>query len=244
MLNSVNTLRKPQIAAILPAYQEEKNVVEVLDVLHRTALLDEIILVDDGSPDRTLEVLNCFAETDARTRVIHHESNLGKGQAIFSAWAATSAPYLILLDADLKCLHPQHVVDLISPILAHQVDMTLGLFVGGHFNTDLSHRLTPILTGQRGVRAEILNYVSRDAAAGYGFEVALSIAARQNNFRARHVLIKGVWHIPSENRSERGFLRGAWWKIHMYGEILRAWYIASHQRGPHPEAYPSDLGNP
>ena len=45
--------RKPRIAAILPTYNEELNVSGVLDVLRATSMLDEIILVDDGSKDKT-----------------------------------------------------------------------------------------------------------------------------------------------------------------------------------------------
>ncbi len=240
MIDSRPKERKALIAAILPAYNEEENVGGVLEVLLDTKILDEIILVNDGSSDGTGRILRQAAERDRRAILIEHETNKGKGQAIFSGWAASSAPYLLLLDADLKNLTPAHLCSLMAPILEHRADMTLGLFWGGHPSTDISHRLTPFLTGQRGLRSDLLKYVSREAAAGYGFEVALTVAARQQGYRKRAVTLKGVWHPRSETRSERGFFGGAWWKARMYGEIIRAWFIATHERRMNAKAvYPN-----
>jgi hypothetical protein len=233
--------RKALIAAILPMFNEENNVRGVIDVLLATEILDEIILVDDGSTDHTIEVLKQAAASDDRIRVIRHEKNRGKGEAIFSGWAATQAPYLLLLDADLKHLTPAHLCGLMAPILEHRADMTIGLFWGGHLSTDLSHWLTPFLTGQRGLRADILKYISREAAGGYGFEVALTLAARQSGYRKKVVTLKGVWHPRSEARVERGFWKGALWKAHMYGQIIRAWYIATRARHPEAKEFFSDI---
>jgi glycosyltransferase involved in cell wall biosynthesis len=235
---------KPLIAAIIPTYNEEINVAGILEVLHATTILDEVIFVDDGSSDRTVEILQRAASMDQRFRVIQHEKNSGKGQAIFSGWAATNASILLLLDADLKNLTPYHIQALLDPVIDNHTDMTLGLFRGGHFNTDFSHWITPFLTGQRGLRAELLKYVSREASAGYGFEVALTVAARQKGYRKRAVTLKGVWHPSSTTRSERGFWYGAYWKARMYGQILRAWYLATRERHLNARAFFSDIGKP
>ncbi len=232
---------KPFIAAILPVYNEQLNVTGVLKVLSDTGILDEIILVDDGSKDHTLEILNQAAAQDTRMRVIHHEKNKGKGQAIFSGWENCTASIILLLDADLKNLTPNHIFDLLAPVIDNHVDMTLGLFKGGHWGTDFSHRITPFLTGQRGLRSELLKYVSPAAAAGYGFEVALTVAARQHNYHSQVVSLRGVWHPQSEFRKERGFFRGALWKLRMYGQIVRAWYISTRQRSDKVKGFLSDI---
>ena len=241
MPDNPHQLRKPLIAAILPVYNEELNVSGVLDVLRATCILDEIILVDDGSSDKTVEILNQAAAVDRRIQVIRHDQNRGKGQAIFSGWAATTVPILLLLDADLKDLTPEHIRALLAPVIDHRADMTLGLFHGGHFSTDLSHWLSPFLTGQRGLRAELLRFISHEAAAGYGFEIALTVTASQHNFRTRVVALKGVWHPSSEFRAERGFWGGLLWKLHMYGQIIRAWVISTRERYPKEKAFISDI---
>jgi glycosyltransferase involved in cell wall biosynthesis len=237
MFSQYSHQSKPLIAAIIPTYNEEINVAGVLEVLHATTILDEIILVDDGSSDRTVDILRQAASIDPRYRVIVHEKNSGKGQAIFTGWAATCAPILLLLDADLKNLTPAHIQALLDPIINHRADMTLGLFRGGHFSTTLSHKLTPFLTGQRGLRAELLKYVSREASAGYGFDVALTLAARQKGYRKRVVHLDGVWHPSSESRSERGFWYGATWKARMYRQIIHAWWLVVRERHPNARSF-------
>jgi glycosyltransferase involved in cell wall biosynthesis len=230
---------KPAVAAIIPTFNEERNVYGVLKVLRNCEILDEIIIVDDGSVDKTIEIVRQFSVMDARMRIIQHEGNRGKGQAIITGWAATNATYLILLDADLHELTPYHILDLATPVFDHQVDMTLGLFWGGHLNTDLSSWTMPFLTGQRCLRAEILQYVSLQAASGYGFEIALTVAASKHGFHKRIVPLKGVWHPPSE--FHRGGLNGIIWRIRMYGQIIRGWIIANCQDHPKMEAFFSTL---
>lgn len=239
MINTPTQPGKPLIAAILPAYNEERNIAYVLGILLETDMLDEIIVVDDGSSDKTAEIAGRLAEGDRRVRLLRHEKNRGKGQAIFTAWAATSAPTLLLLDADLHDLTPGHLRALLAPVLDRRADMTLGLFWGGRIVTDLSHLATPFLTGQRGLRADLLRYVSQQAAAGYGFEVALTIAARQQAYHTRVVPLKGVWHPPSE--FHRGGFNGVVWRARMYGDILRAWYIATRERYPDARAFFSSI---
>ncbi len=242
MPETTHQLNKPLVATILPVFNEELNVSGVLDVLHASSFLDEIILVDDGSSDNTYEILNRAAALDQRMQIIRHDQNRGKGQAIFSGWSATSAPILLLLDADLKDLTPEHIQALVAPVIEHRADMTLGLFQGGHFSTDLSHRLSPFLTGQRGLRSELLKNIPPEAAAGYGFEIALTITANQHNYRTRVVPLKGVWHPSSEFRAERGFWGGLFWKLRMYGQILRAWFISTRAHYPKEKAFFSDIG--
>jgi glycosyltransferase involved in cell wall biosynthesis len=210
--------------------------------LHASDILDEIIIVDDGSVDKTVEIVRKFAETDPRVQVIQHERNKGKGQAIFTGWAATTAPYLVLLDSDLHKLTPDHILALMAPVLDHHADMTLGLFVGGHINTDFSSWAMPFLTGQRGLRSEILKHVSPEAASGYGFEVALTVAANQQGFHKHIVPLKGVWHPPSE--FHRGGLNGLLWRFRMYGQIIRGWLIATRQRYPDAKTFFSSILKP
>jgi glycosyltransferase involved in cell wall biosynthesis len=242
MPDHISPSRGPLIAVILPTYNEELNVTGVLEVLRATEILDEIILVDDGSQDKTADILNQAAAMDQRIQVIQHDRNKGKGQAIFSGLAATHATIILLLDADLKNLNPTHIQALLKPVIEHRADMTLGLFKGGHFRTDFSHWLTPFLSGQRGLRAELLKYVSREAAEGYGFEVALTVAARRHNCRTRIVPLKGVWHPSSEFRPERGYWNGRLVRLRMYGQIIRAWYISTRERYPKAKAFFSNIG--
>jgi LmbE family N-acetylglucosaminyl deacetylase/glycosyltransferase involved in cell wall biosynthesis len=214
----------PEVAVIVPAHNEADNIVSVLSALSNVDLISEIIVVDDGSCDGTANKVQDAAGLDKRIRLIRHFRNLGKGQAILTARNATKAPILLLLDADLAGLKPMQVLSLIEPVISRKMDMTLGLFKGGKLLTDFSHLATPWLTGQRCIRSSILDELDVNAASGYGFETALTLAANRKGWRTGIVWLRGVWHPPSE--FHHGLLQGIWQRIRMYFQIARAWHMA------------------
>jgi len=221
---SVSALPVLRLAALVPGLNEAGRIGKVLEVLGAVPLIDEIIVIDDGSTDHMLDEINQAAVLDRRIRVIRHEVNLGKGQSLFDALCSTQAPVILTLDSDLFGLKPQHVMDLIHPVLDGKLDMTVGLFRGGKWITDLGHWITPWLTGQRCLRRELFTYISEDAARGYGFETALTIAAHQQKYKIRRVYLQGVSHPPSEGH--RGFWQGVGNRVKMYTQIVQAWQKA------------------
>ena len=214
------------LAAIVPAYNEATRIGKVIAVLCRIDAIDEIIVVDDGSIDGTSAEARQAARGDPRLRVLRHKTNKGKGQALFDGWKATRSRYLLLLDADLINLRAEHVEALIEPVIEGQAEMTLGLFKDGYWRTDFSHVLTPWLSGQRCLRAELMGLVPRQAAAGYGFETALSLAAHQHGWRSRRVALHGVTHPLGE--LPRGGWHGPGTKVKMFLDVFRAWMLAGY----------------
>ena len=214
----------PEVAVIIPAHNEADHIDSVLSALRDVNCICEIIVVDDGSGDSTANKVRDAASLDKRIRLIHHSHNLGKGQAILTGRNATKASILLLLDADLVGLKPMQVLSLIEPVITQKMDMSLGLFRGGKFLTDFSHLATPWLTGQRCLRSSIMDELNINAASGYGFETALTLAAHRNDWRTGFVWLDGVWHPPSE--FHRGLLQGIRQRMHMYFQIARAWYVA------------------
>jgi glycosyltransferase involved in cell wall biosynthesis len=92
------------LSLVLPAFNEEENIGEVthaaLATLPRFTDSFEIIIVDDGSRDRTAEVAAELARRDPRVRVIRHERNRGYGAALVTGFNATSGDYVMFMDAD------------------------------------------------------------------------------------------------------------------------------------------------
>jgi hypothetical protein len=215
------------VAAIVPAYNEDEYIHNVLEILHQSDALNEIIVVNDGSTDKTENIANQMAQVDPRIRVICHDLNKGKGQAVLTGWHSTHAPILVIFDADLIKLNVHHIQTLIQPVLEDFVDMSVGIFRGGHITTDFAHLATPWLSGQRCIRAELLKSISQKAAEGYGLETAITIASKQNQWRVCKVILRGVTHPHSE--FHRGIYKGIINRVRIYTEILRAWWIAIHE---------------
>ncbi len=103
---TVDKTKEPEISLFLPVLDEEENLVPMhakiaaaLDELGRTA---EVIFVDDGSTDRSLEILKEIAEKDDRVRVISLRRNYGQTAAMAAGIDAAKGEILIPMDADLQ----------------------------------------------------------------------------------------------------------------------------------------------
>jgi glycosyltransferase involved in cell wall biosynthesis len=94
------------LSLFFPAYNEEANVENLIrlaqQVLPGVAEEWEIIPVNDGSKDRTGEIINRLAGEDPRVRPVHHEKNQGYGGAVRSGYTAARYDYVFFTDGDLQ----------------------------------------------------------------------------------------------------------------------------------------------
>jgi glycosyltransferase involved in cell wall biosynthesis len=110
---------------IIPAYNEERSVAQVIRRVLREPSVQQLVVVDDCSTDGTLAAAR-RATSDPRVSVKHHEVNLGKGAAIRTGLAAITAPLVVIQDADLE-YDPADYDKLISPILRGRADVVYGI---------------------------------------------------------------------------------------------------------------------
>jgi len=102
----VSPLQNPLdgISVFLPSHNEEGNVERVvrgfLTELPKIARDYEVIVVDDGSADKTGEIADRLASENTHVKVVHHEVNRGYGGAVISGIRAASMPYVLLADGD------------------------------------------------------------------------------------------------------------------------------------------------
>ena len=91
---------------VLPAFNEEANleqaIAEATRVGERLFRRHEIVVVDDGSRDRTAELATAAGERDPRVRLVSHASNRGYGEALRSGFLATELDFVFFTDADLQ----------------------------------------------------------------------------------------------------------------------------------------------
>ncbi|MCP3958814.1 MAG: glycosyltransferase family 2 protein [bacterium] len=107
---------------VTPAYNEEAILTENLGILcsYMESLEDrfrwELVIVDDGSRDRTAELADAFAEDRENVRVVHHRVNLGLGRALRTAFEHCRGEYVVTFDVDLSYT-PDHIERLLERIL-------------------------------------------------------------------------------------------------------------------------------
>lgn len=112
------------VSLCLPTLNEEKTVgKEVLimksELMTRYPLLDEIIVVDSGSTDRTREIAESYgADVYEAVKILPNlEKFKGKGENLWKALYVTNSDIIVYLDADIKNIHPKFVYALIAPLL-------------------------------------------------------------------------------------------------------------------------------
>jgi glycosyltransferase involved in cell wall biosynthesis len=95
---------RPRVSLFFPVYRDEATVERVatkaLYVLDELASEYEVIIIDDGSPDRAGEIADCFAAAHSCVRVIHHNKNLGYGKALRTGFLAARFEWICFTDGD------------------------------------------------------------------------------------------------------------------------------------------------
>ena len=115
-----------KLSVLVPVYNEEKTVNEILTrVLALGSVVKEIVVVDDGSQDRTAEVVRARTETEPKIRFFQMPHNQGKTAAIRHALEHATGDILIIQDADLE-YDPAEIPEVIDPILRGVADVVFG----------------------------------------------------------------------------------------------------------------------
>jgi glycosyltransferase involved in cell wall biosynthesis len=116
---------------VVPVYNEAGTIAQVLSKVLEQPQVAEVIVVDDGSTDGTAEKLESLLARDKRLRLMHHDTNRGKGAALRTAIPSINAPVTVFQDADLE-YDPAEYASLLAPVLTGRADAVFGSrFVGG-----------------------------------------------------------------------------------------------------------------
>ena len=117
-IKSTNGTNK-SVSIVIPAYNEEPTVAQVVSVARKLAYVDEVIVVDDGSTDRTVEEAR-----NAGATVISHKTNQGKGAAIKTGFKNSHGDIIAFIDADISNFTTTKIDKIIRPILEDKTDIT------------------------------------------------------------------------------------------------------------------------
>jgi glycosyltransferase involved in cell wall biosynthesis len=203
-----------KLSVLVPVYNEEQTLEEVVRRVCAFPVSKEIILVDDGSKDRSREILTRLGEENARAndplnqlRVFFQPQNQGKGAALKTALGHVTGEVVIVQDADLE-YDPKDYPALLAPIEAEQADVVYGTrFAGGgahrvqFFWHSLGNRVLTLLSnmltnlnlsdmevGYKVFRAEVLKGVELKSKR-FGFEPEITVKLAKKGCRFYEVPI-------------------------------------------------------
>jgi len=197
--------------AVIAAYNEEKTIAAVLRALTSSPLIDEVIVVSDGSDDRTVEI----ARTFERVRTVALRENHGKGFAMAVGVANASHDVLFFCDGDMYNVNEDHIAALLTPVLRDECDMNVGVRDRGEVANFLHLKLKcgPVLSGIRVMRREVFETVPPQYQSHYKIEAALNCFCASAGYRQQQTVIYGLDHVIKE--SKMGLAEGlkARWKM-------------------------------
>jgi glycosyltransferase involved in cell wall biosynthesis len=181
----------------MPAYNEEATIGEILDRVLRSPWVAEVVVVDDGSSDATVTLVEKIAHDDDRVHLYRQPANAGKGAALRRGFAEATADIVVVQDADLE-YDPDEYGDLLEPILDGRADVVFGsrflagrphrvLYfwhsVGNRFLTTMSNmftnlNLTDMETCYKAFRREVIQAITiEEDRFGFEPEITAKVAA-------------------------------------------------------------------
>jgi glycosyltransferase involved in cell wall biosynthesis len=203
-----------KLSVLIPVYNEEHTVEEVVRRVCDFQIPKEIILVDDGSQDQSRKILSQLQEENTRAKdplnqikVFFQPINQGKGAALKAALSHVTGDVVIVQDADLE-YDPKDYPSLLAPIQAAQADVVYGTrFAGGgahrvHFfwhsmgnrvltllsNMLTNLNLTDMEVGYKVFRAEVLKGIELKSKR-FGFEPEITVKLAKKGCRFYEVPI-------------------------------------------------------
>lgn len=217
------------ISVIIPAYNEAASIDDVLKAIVGLDWIDEIIVVDDASTDRTPEIVKEYK--DRGVKLVTHKVNAGKGAAMATGVKAAKYNLFLFLDADLIGLKESHLLQILSPVLfTREADLALGVFglkkLSEHMSTKIANRAAPSITGQRAIWRKSLPPISKIAKSRYG--VDLLITRHIPKSRREVVKLEGLSQVTKEQKNGGEIVKAFGARLKMYQEVLEI--MKNHRR--------------
>lgn len=205
-----------KLLVVVPIYNEGDKIEESILGLKKIDLIDEILIVNDGSTDNTMEVIK-----NLNVNIINLDKNYGKGYAMNMAIKNYEYDYIAFIDGDLG-LTSSEIEKLILPVISNEADFTIAKFPeaksvtntkggfgfvkrlakrGVYFHT--KKEIDTSLSGQRVYRKEIMDVMDY-IPNRYGIEVAMTIQALNGDFTFKEVPVN-MSHRYTE-RNLKGFI--------------------------------------
>ena len=219
-----------KLSIIIPVYNEEKTIIEILKKIENVRhIKKQIIVIDDKSDDRSFELIDSF-NFESEFKIIRHDKNSGKGSCIKSAKNFISGDIVIIQDADLE-YDPTDYDKLLKPFFKTNADVVYGSrFRGGsyvrlHFfwhsfanklltlvsNIVTNLNMTDMETGFKVFKSEVIKSINlKEDSFGIEPEITIKLAKKKFKFYEVAVSYRG----RSYSEGKKITLKDAFWAVY------------------------------
>jgi len=203
-----------KVSCIICAYNEGPRIGNILEVVTNHSLIDEIIVVNDGSSDNT-EIESLKFKT---VKFIRHRKNLGKSQSMLDGCNKAKNDLVLFLDADLIGLTSDNITQLVKPVQEGLVDMTMSIcrydFVLNAFSKILG---VEIPNGQRVIKKKIAKKVLKNSF-GYSIELQMNQYILEKNIK--FFVVSWLNVKPPLKRYKTGIKKGIFTNIVGFKQLI------------------------
>jgi len=211
-----------EISIVIPAYNEEKRIGKTLERVYeyfkKKKTEFEIIVVDDGSNDRTVEIVEKFSSDKKEIRILKHEKNMGKGKAVKTGILDAKGNLILFTDADLST--PIEEFEKLKKAIENGYDIAIGsrglkdskIVIPQPFYRRIIGRIFPLLVklivikdfkdtqcGFKLFKKEVAKKIfSQLKTEGFAFDVEVLARGKKENFKIAEVGV--LWYNSPESK--------------------------------------------
>ncbi len=175
---------KDTFSCIIPFYNEGTQLLTIINTILNIKLIDQIIIIDDGS---TNDIFSQTTSLDKTIELIRLDKNQGKSNAVKVGLARVRNTNIVMLDADYQNLQVQEVERILYKYTHTRVDMLLVKVKGGNNWMDRVLRKEVLFTGFRVLKESDLSKVFHSNPKGYQLEVAINEFMIENTKKVAYI---------------------------------------------------------
>jgi len=211
---------KRGVSVVVCAYNEAPRISKVLKTLIKTKILDEIIIINDGSTDNTEKIIKKIK--NKKIKYLKNKKNKGKGYSMNLGVRVSKYNVILFCDADLKGISPKIIKKITEPVLKNKVNMFIG--VRNLWSYRLIRKLNIyyalfFLSGQRALKKYVWLKLPSFYKKGFRIETGLNYFSKIHAGSFEYDVFN---YTHTNKRKKMGVIKGLKETVKMYKEITFA----------------------